>query len=222
MPTLQQEAALGFDLAIEARWILLCLQFKISTKLVRRNAGQAAHFGVPYFRFPVKTDQTSNGQCQHNTLCDLERSLSGVGEHVRYAAPIFDTHDELTTLARAGALAEQSVFIPPMRLGPVTPGDTHHFAYSTRRNVRPFSKPGAEIDASFEGLINQLRSTSTEQRTLERFLVSCDLLLGEATNRQGLRDLAPGRAAAIDAVALDVQPLLIGVLDPILGSRSAN
>jgi hypothetical protein len=89
VPSLQQEADLGFDVAIEGRWLLLCLQFKIPTRLVRRSAAQAEAFDVPYFRFQVKTDTTRNGQSQHNTLCDLQQSLSGIGEHVLYAAPIF-------------------------------------------------------------------------------------------------------------------------------------
>lgn len=114
VPSLQQEADLGFDLALEGRWLLLCFPFKIPTQLVRGNAGEAAVMGTPYFRFHVKTNATSNGRCQHNTLCELEQLLSSAGEHVLYSAPIFDTHRDLSSYARSHTLVEHSVFVPPI------------------------------------------------------------------------------------------------------------
>lgn len=101
--------------------------------------------GTPYFRFHVKTNETSNGQCQHNTLCDLEQSLSSAGDHVFYVAPIFDTHLELSAYAISGTLVEHSVFIAPMRLAPVEAGVSHCFAYHVKYDVRSFSEPGTVI-----------------------------------------------------------------------------
>lgn len=211
VPSLQQEADLGFDLALEGRWLLLCLQFKIATQLVRGNAAEASVMGTPYFRFHVKTNETSNGQCQHNTLCDLEQLLSAAGEHVLYAAPIFDTHDDLSQYARSRMLVEHSVFVPPMRLGPVQAGDPHCFAYTTKHDIRPFSDPGQPFDGSFEGVIDRLFSTAGDRQPLAAFLESCDAKLAVVAERRRLTDLAPGRAAAFDALALDLQPIVIGL-----------
>lgn len=211
VPSLQQEADLGFDLALEGRWLLLCLQFKIPTRLVRSNATEAAVMGTPYFRFHVKTNETSNGQCQHNTLCELEQLLSAGGEHVLYAAPIFDTHRDLSHHARLHTLVEHSVFVPPMRIGPVQAGHPHCFAYTTKHDVRPFSEAGQPFDGSFEGIVDRLFSTAGDRQTLAAFLASCDLKLAQAAERRTVTDLPPGRAAAFDALALDLQPIVVGV-----------
>lgn len=211
VPSLQQEADLGFDLALQARWLLLCLQFKIPTRLVRRTAAEASVFGVPYFRFHVKTDATRNGRCQHNTLCDLQQSLSSVGEHVLYASPLFDKPQELTLHARAGTLVDHSVFAAPMRLGHVTPGDKHCFAFRSQRDMRPFSEPGLPFDASFSTVLEMALSTASDRQAAGDFLHSCDAKLAEAASAPQALDEPVGTTTSMEALSLDLQPILIGV-----------
>lgn len=211
VPSLQLEASLGFDLALEARWMLLCLQFKISTRLVRSSAAEASVFGVPYYRFHLKTDTTRNGWCQHNTLCDLQTSLSGFAEYVFYAAPVFDRPADLTAFARARTLADHSVFVPPMQLGHVIPGDKHCFAYRTQGDVRGFSEPGPPFDASFEGALGRASSAADDRQPLREFLGGCDRKFAPFGTQDSGTNSAPGVVTAFTAWALDLQPLLIGM-----------
>ncbi len=168
------------------------------------------------FRFDVKTNSTGNGLCQHNTLCVLQQTVAGSNAGVYYAAPLFDSPVELATYAQTSTLTDCSVFVPPLQLGPVTPGEHHFFAYSTQDNIRHYSTPGPPSDGSFGAVVDQIYSTFDARQTLEEFLVTCDGKLlaavgADLSQRLLLRD-QPGRVAAFAATALNVQPIVVGRL----------
>lgn len=212
MPTLQHEANLGFDIALQSSWLLLCLQYKIPQRLERRNAGQAAQFGVPYFRFEVKTNLTSNGRCQHNVLYDLELSLRPSGGLVRYAAPLFDTSAELSHHALNGTLIDASVFIAPSVLGRVSPGEKHCFAYTTRSNVRAYSEPGPETNAAFSLALDQMLSAASDSpRPLSEFLERMYSDLREVAEFDLAPDLPVERRLALAAASLGLQAIVVQV-----------
>lgn len=83
-PTLNQEANLGFDVAFNTNvpTILVFLQYKVSVKLIRKNATDWDMFNNEYYRFKIYPESKSN---QHNLLMNL----AGLGHSVYYCAPAF-------------------------------------------------------------------------------------------------------------------------------------
>ena len=175
VPSLQQEADLGFDAEIPAKWVTLYLQYKVARRLVSHRAKEACRMGVPHYRFDVKTDLTANNRCQHNVLCQLQEQWSGGMEFVYYVAPVFHSTEDLTRYLLAATLAENSVFVPPSQLGPVQPGSTHRFAYTTQADVTAFSTPGEPRNRSFPALLEGLQSGDPSERQTLRAHVSRSL-----------------------------------------------
>lgn len=212
VPSLQKEADLGFDVAIQAQWVLVCLQFKVSKKLVRSNAGQAAELGVPYWRFSAKTGATSNGTSQHNTLCHLQDSLAGANQgFVYYAAPTFDQYDEFSRLTMAESLVARSAFPTPLLLGHVPLGEPHCYAYKDPDQVRAYSTPGPETRTSFGVVLDEIQSGPTgPQRGPEEFLREVVPVLQNISRLEVEPDLPPHVQVAQHSLGLGVQALLVG------------
>ncbi len=210
VPSLQQEAYLGFDVAVESDWVTLLLQYKVATRLKYSSARESRWMGVPYFRFYVKTDVTDNGQCQHNTLVRLQQRLAGSMEYVYYVAPLFDTTEEFNHHMLNGDLADSSVFVAPSKLGLVNPGDSHCFAYTCSADVTPFSEPAEPASAAFEGLLGALADADAVpegrllgdelRRSYEALTQGLNADLGEYEGPESLR-----RAAAL----LDLQVVVV-------------
>lgn len=223
VPSLQKEAELGFDVAIQAQWVLVCLQFKVSKKLVRSNAGQAAELGVPYWRFSAKTGATSNGMSQHNTLCHLQNALAGANQgFVYYAAPTFDQYDEFSRLTVAESLVARSAFPTPMLLGYVPLGDPHCYAYKDPDHVRVYSNPGPETRTSFGVVLDEVQSGPTgPQRGPDEFLREVVPVLRNVSRLEVDTGLAPNVQVAQHSLGLGVQALLVG-RDPVVAVPSAG
>lgn len=206
-PTLREEADLGYDMAIPRRWGLLFLQFKIPRYLRRSNASEYHTFGEPYFRFPVKTDVTSNGNVQHNVLCNLERH----GNDVFYAAPAFLTSRELSDFALNDGMYVNSVFPRPTDLGDVDAGSQHCFAYTDSANVRAFSEPGPKLPRPFSVLESAMRTSvaEAEERPLREFMASSLNSLSELVDLPGSTSLEPTQRFALAASSVGLQPILV-------------
>lgn len=162
VPTLQQEADLGYDLSLAMNWAVLFLQFKVPQRLHGANAGQMSHFGRPYFRFPVKTNRTANNAIQHNTLLQLEQQRSA-DALVYYSAPIFAQGIELYDAVITKEVQQRSVFVPPSILPAVRANDRHVIAYTGQHDVTPFSEPGHPRDGSDETFHGQLIESVRER-----------------------------------------------------------
>lgn len=158
LPTLRDEADLGYDLGITARWGMYYFQHKVPQLLWTKRASQSPPMVPPFYRFHVKSDVTSNGCIQHNVLVELEHMRKA---EVFYTSPAFYTDDAFRRHFFARTIYEHSVFIKPSLLGLICEGDRHVFAYNTVKpyTVRAFSQPTAP---SLGGFNDAVLSTITQ------------------------------------------------------------
>ncbi|NIH52283.1 hypothetical protein FHX76_000151 [Lysinibacter cavernae] len=215
LPSLRQEADLGYDIAIPRRWAMLYLQFKMPRYLRRSNANEYAVFGKPYFRFAVKTDVTLNGLVQHNALYDLEVT----GADVFYASPCFLTSDELAQHVSNDGLYPNSVFPRPSQLGRVLPDSQHCYAYTSTGDIRAFSEPGPPMEASFESVQRTMSASVevAETRTLEDFVERALLNFPEGESRPTYRRYTESRLAKLQD--LGIRASKIGLLPFLIAGR---
>jgi len=114
----------GYDVKLPLHGAPLFLQFKRSDYMKHRNAREAAHLDVPYYRMYLMQRDYSD---QHELLHKLE---SG-GNAVFYAAPRFHTTDELNNAYLDHQVAKQTSFIAPSWIG-LLPDDKQHYV-----SIRP-------------------------------------------------------------------------------------
>ncbi|MEL4356623.1 MULTISPECIES: hypothetical protein [unclassified Luteococcus] len=163
VPSLQEEAALGYDLKVPTPWALVFLQFKVSAHLTANNAYEIRQGwrrpGEAYFRFMVKTGQTANGKVQHNTLCDL---ANAPGVLVRYAAPIFSTSKELYGHLVHRSVMSSSLLACPTDLGRVVQDSRHSYTYTGPHDVLCHSEPKPVPRTTPEEMIEDVERTLAE------------------------------------------------------------
>lgn len=211
VPTLTNEADWGYDLSIKSRWALIFLQFKLPVWVYGSNGGQRWRWGGPYFRFDVKTQTTSNGQEQHNTLVDLANDRRPGAGFVYYCAPVFRTEAEFLGHVQASTVTENSVFPSPLALGRVAPNAVHCYTYVDPSEVVPFSEPLPESPASVSTMLDTVGEgvRAGETMPLGQFLTSAGSVLGEITGVD-LNDSAPPlMAVATISSVLSLQPILL-------------
>lgn len=121
-PTQNEEGAIGgYDVALPRRGVPLLLQFKRSERMVRRRSPESYILGVPHFRFHLRPSRHSD---QHELL----RQQEADGNEVYYAAPRFDTYDELNAAYLANEVADRSTLIEPSKIGSLPDNGDHHVA----------------------------------------------------------------------------------------------
>ena len=214
-PTLRDEADLGYDVSINARWGMIYLQYKIAEYLRGVDAREYWKLNHPYFRFAVKTDVTSNWKVQHNTLCELEKKEAPRGGLVFYTAPIFLTMNELFTHLSNEAVADQSVFTSPLHLGPVAPDTLHRYTYTSAADVVPFSEPGPERNGSLGLVASSIREIlpDTDPDSLSNYLSRTATLLREVSGLDSSQDSTAVEQVARITFALSLQPILVRYAD---------
>lgn len=119
LPSLVQEADLGFDVGIPT--LSLFLQYKLSRQLTGGNAREWGHHHDDYFRY--KLHHSTPSDSQHNTLVALANSLPWA--FVMYAAPAFVDRTDFADAYQAGTLLERSLFLPVKSLGAIADSDQH-------------------------------------------------------------------------------------------------
>ncbi|RYD79285.1 MAG: hypothetical protein EOP84_13235 [Verrucomicrobiaceae bacterium] len=162
LPSLINEATVGYDLKMEVSVGVFFLQFKLTEKMVGRNATEAkqGHFKLPFYRMHLRPLGNS---AQHNLLFKLETKHP---ECVWYAAPAFYLASEFDDAYTKTKVVERSVFIRPSLVGRLTDYEEHHISFTnaTAHNYRVYSKNGRDIDgmrgAEFVGRIEERRSSS--------------------------------------------------------------
>ncbi|WP_336791276.1 hypothetical protein [Gordonia malaquae] len=171
LPTPRDEADLGYDLGVTARWGMYYFQYKVPQLLWTRGASQSPPMVPPFYRFQVKSDVTSNGCIQHNVLVELEQVRK---TEVFYASPAFYTNNAFRRHVFAGTVCDYSVFVKPSLLGMIGEGDRHVFAYDTGRpyTVRAFSQPSQPSRAGFNEAVASTISSliDSEPESLDSFL----------------------------------------------------
>jgi hypothetical protein len=112
----------GYDLLLRRVGFPLMLQFKLTQKMVKKSAMEIkAHglFTCPFYRIPLMPKKLSD---QH----DLLLSLDDGSNEVYYAAPLFNTQNELNNYYTAHTVLKNCIFIKPNTIGPLSDDGDHH------------------------------------------------------------------------------------------------
>jgi hypothetical protein len=210
VPTLVQENRLGFDAYIDVVHAGVFLQFKRSQRLGASNAKEWPEFLGPYYRFPLRNTTASP---QHNRLCALEASRRQHFDFVYYAAPVFDTYEELSANFVTGRVADNSVFFHPMKAGTLPVNTKHCIAYTTPADARKCSEPEAIEGQNWRSVRSDIVAAlqQSEPVPLLEYLsgVRADLAIDNS-----IGDSADAlMAVAEGCMALGIQLVLIGGRD---------
>jgi hypothetical protein len=117
-PSLIAEGALGYDIQLPYVGAPLFLQFKLSDMLIRPSAAEASAFGLPYFRFHLRSRK-------HSAQHDLLQNLQASGEEVFYAAPLFFSQDELNQRYASRSVFASTALFEPLDID--LPDDKDHY-----------------------------------------------------------------------------------------------
>lgn len=211
IPTLRAEADLGYDVSIGARWGMIYLQYKIPEYMFGPTAREYGWLNHSYFRFTVKSDETTNGSIQHNVLCALETRETPLGGGVCYVAPIFLTDADFLTYYQTDTVIEQSVFASPLHLGTIARDELHRYTYTSQADVVPFSEPRAERSGSLSSVLSGIREVlaQVEPTLLANYLDRTASTLREIGNLYVEPALPAIQQIAALASALSLQPVLV-------------
>lgn len=212
VPDLSDEADGGFDLKLDTRWALIYLQFKVPVWVHGPSGGQRGAWGRPYYRFAVKTDTTSNGQQQHNTLVDLANQRGPGAGFVYYCAPAFRANTDLMNHRTCGDVLENSVFPSPLALGKVPAGSAHCYTYVDSDTVIPHSDPMPEDVANFSRVLDTLVEDigAREARPLGDFLESAASALRNVAEVEFRASDGPAEQVFTLSSSMGLQPILVG------------
>lgn len=211
LPSLSDEADLGYDLSIPAKWGMLYIQYKLSEYMTRSHAREYRYIGADYYRFTVKTDRTLNGNIQHNALCALEKMARGSNGLVFYMAPCFITDADFDQFFREGTVLDNSVYARPLHLGMVKEGALHRYAYTGLHDVRPFSEPLPEGHGAVRELLGDLggRVSEAPRTALGDYLEQQIELLEAIQNQPIGRELPLLTRLYSNSASLGLQPVLV-------------
>jgi hypothetical protein len=135
-PSLYQEgqAGGGYDLMLNMGMGFAFLQFKLSDRMVKRNAYECTNggFTTPFFRMPLRPKRLSN---QHEMLIELANQ----GHWVFYAAPAFHTQDEFNDAYINKSLVDRTFFIGPLEIGALPDDEDHHVTFDASYNSKVYS-----------------------------------------------------------------------------------
>jgi hypothetical protein len=167
-PSLIAEGSLGYDVQLPYFGAPLFIQFKLSDKLVRRNAAEAAEFGLPYFRFHLRSRKYS---VQHDLLQHLQAS----GEEVFYAAPLFFSQDELNERYTTRTVFSSSALFEPLDID-LPDDEDHYVAFSAgssffTRCSESKKRIEKKVSASVVGESAALRLHNKSQRIDRQFFM---------------------------------------------------
>ena len=123
-PSLRDEKTKGYDLYLNSRGVPIFLQFKLSDRLVSRNAQYWFVHSGPYYRVNITPLRRSP---QHNLLKELNTSGN---HHVYYVAPLFYRTKEFNDAYLAGDLIGQSVSIPVSQLPLLLDREDHQITFT--------------------------------------------------------------------------------------------
>jgi hypothetical protein len=119
----------GYDLMLDMPGVPLYLQFKRSFRMTRRSAKEIKkhkkRLSIPFHRFHITDAGTS---AQHTMLLELDDGKN----NVFYAAPRFDSIDEINAAWVAKEVAERSIYVRPQEIG-VLDDELHHVAFDANR-----------------------------------------------------------------------------------------
>ena len=146
-PSLRIERNFGADTFLRSRrGVFFFLQFKLSEKMVSRNAIEFRNTGhgnpifndPPVYRFHLMPGRISS---QHRDLLNLERSGRN-GRKVYYVAPSFDGVEFHRMQSDPRQVISKSVWVRPSYLSSIVDDGPHHVSFDTPNgDVYTYSKP---------------------------------------------------------------------------------
>lgn len=124
LPSLQQEAGMGWDAHLPVNGVPNYYQFKLSDYLVRSNARFIADgtYDAPYYRFSL---HRRNYNQQHNRL----RELSANFPETYYVAPEMNDVDGFNQAFINAQIFAGSRIIPVIECSDIDDGDQHYITY---------------------------------------------------------------------------------------------
>ena len=160
LPSLIEEASLGYDLKMTVKGVPFFVQFKTCEERVRGNA-KAAREGllpVPHYVYLLRT---SGKSCQHEHLLKLEKEYPG---GVVYVAPAFVRADELDRCYLDRQIPDKSYCFAPLSIGPFHDRKPHHIAFRETGKWVKMSRPTpGEESTTFRSFLDRIRE---QQRTV--------------------------------------------------------
>lgn len=143
LPSLLQEAEIGFDVGFSGRGVPLLLQFKLGqslTRFVRSDVTQPPPvLDRPFYRFSLNTAEPDG---QYETLLRAEMD----GAEVYYVAPRFVDWSDYLSAYELGQVLDRSVMVTPREIRDAlvqaeSPDGRHRVVYDDA-NVHICSEPG--------------------------------------------------------------------------------
>jgi hypothetical protein len=156
----------GYDAKLKGKsGIILNLQFKLSDWMKASNAREIGIPGhtmtLPYYRFEITSKRISEQQ-------SLLLALEAIEPFTFYAAPAFHTNEEINTHWLSSAVAKNSVYMQPSKVGVLPDLKPHRICFDkalkSKGKAYFFSEPQEiEVDqfASFADHVAQAVTAST-------------------------------------------------------------
>lgn len=164
LPSLLQEADVGFDVGFKKPGAVLLIQFKLGQSLrrfVRENTDEPAPtLARPFWRFSVNTAELEG---QYETLLKAEQD----GAETYYAAPRFVDWSEYIRMFEAGTILENSLLIEPSKIRDAlvlqAADDGWHRVIYDRHRVHICSSPTQIAEIGVNELARKIRNRLVER-----------------------------------------------------------
>ena len=172
-PSLRVENRIGADVGISSRkGIFFFLQFKLSEKMVNRNAiefrsaghGNPIFTSPPVYRFHLMPRRIS---IQHQKLLKLEKGGPN-GRKVYYVAPGFDGVQFHRMRSNPRKIISDSVWVRPSYLGSITDDGPHHVSFDRPKGTKyTYSNPfkidhAVDLDSFSKDITSNLETNNNE------------------------------------------------------------
>lgn len=167
LPSLLQEAQLGFDVGFDKPGAVLLVQFKLGQSLQRfvrtKGTAQVPLLSRPFWRFNINTAEPEG---QYETLLKAE----GDGAEVYYAAPRFVDWSDYLAIFEAKDVLNRSLLFRPTEVRDAlvrqrAPDGAHKVAYDEKR-VHVCSEPAEIQETAAAQLASTVRSKMSVNRPL--------------------------------------------------------
>lgn len=172
-PSLRKESIYQTDL--NARCILLFLQYKLSDHIVGTASSLKGDWGIPYYRFFIHPKNKNN---RHELLLSVE----GMNHLAYYVAPEFHTKSGLYESLMQKTLLINSTFWSPRQIGDLTEAERNTISYKRDTHFGILEPGKRQLSKALKGeaLLSEIKSkfkTSAEVYDNEKLVRLGDQML---------------------------------------------
>ncbi|RUO98963.1 hypothetical protein [Hyphomicrobium sp.] len=156
LPSLIEEANVGYDVKLDWPGVPLYLQFKRADFMLRRTKKlrRKTKLNSPYYRFKVMDQSRSR---QHQLLCELDRG----NNTVFYAAPRFHQLAAINAAWSAKRVGRKSIFVQPSEIGELD--EQAHYVAFDELTTYVLSEPREISHATDHDVLNKLQKRLKKQ-----------------------------------------------------------